>query len=153
MSDPELYYEDLPVGRVDPLGAYTMSKAEVIEFAERYDPQPFHVNEDAAADSVYGGIIASGWHTVAVANRLTVDGFLSRLANIGGLGTENLTWHAPVRPGDTLTGELEITDARVSESDPGRGIVRQDKRVWTREDEEQVLSYSTVLLVARRSAT
>ena len=96
---------------------------DVIAFGRRFDPQPFHTDPELARDSVHGGLIASGWHTGCMAMRMLVDNFVSRVASIGSPGIDEVRWHKPVRPGDTLSVRATITQARRSSSKPDRGIV------------------------------
>lgn len=117
------YFEDFAVGQVFPLGSYEMAEAEILEFARRYDPQPFHVDPEAARSSIFGGLIASGWHTCAVYMRLYVDALLSHSASLGSPGLEELRWLRPVRPGDVLTGEFHVTDVTPSSKHADRGTV------------------------------
>jgi acyl dehydratase len=104
-------FEAVTVGETFELpGSYEVTKEEIIEFAEQYDPQPFHVDEAAAADSMFGGLVASGWHTCSMAMRLLVDGYLSESGSQGALGVDDLRWHQPVRPGDVLRLRTEVRD-------------------------------------------
>jgi acyl dehydratase len=104
-------FEEVTVGEAFELpGSYEVTKEEVIEFAETYDPQPFHVDEEAAAESMFGGLVASGWHTCAMAMRLLVDGYLSESGSQGALGVDDLRWHQPVRPGDVLRVRSEVQE-------------------------------------------
>src|SRR5688572_5488007 len=121
---PELYWEDLQAGQVVELGNHTVSEDEIVAFARQWDPQPFHVDPEAARGSVFGGLIASGWHTGAMWMRLYVDSLLDGAASMGSPGIEELRWLAPVRPGDTLAGRLTVLEATPSERHPGRGTVR-----------------------------
>ena len=121
---PEHYFEDFEPGQVFELGSRTVTEAEIVDFAERWDPQPFHVDPKAAAGSVFGGLIASGWHTGAMWMRLYVDAMLDGAASMGSPGIEELRWLAPVRPGDTLRGRLTVLEATPSERRPDRGTVR-----------------------------
>ena len=118
-----LHFEDFTPGRVFELGTVEVSADEIIEFATRYDPQPFHVDPAAAADTIFGGIIASGWHTCSMCMRLLVDGLLSDSTSLGSPGMEQIRWLAPVRPGDRLTARSTVEDARPSSSKPDRGTV------------------------------
>lgn len=147
----KLYYEDISVGDTFDLGSYTVTREEIVSFATQYDPQPFHIDEEAAKKSPFEGIIASGWHTISITNRLVVDGFLNKIANQGGLGAESISWSAPVRPGDTLTADIEVLQQRLSESNPSVGILRTEKRAVTQDDTE-VLTYKTANLIARESS-
>ncbi|MEF8853069.1 MAG: MaoC family dehydratase [Haloarculaceae archaeon] len=101
-------FADVSVGETDSFGSYEVTAAEVVEFAERYDPQPFHTDPEAAAETPFGGLVASGWHTAAMTMRLLVENFLSDVATRGALGVDDLRWRAPVRPGQTLTVETEV---------------------------------------------
>jgi acyl dehydratase len=121
---PERYFEDFEPGQVVELGSHLVTEAEIVEFAERWDPQPFHVDPEAAAGSVFGGLIASGWHTCALWMRLYVETTLDGAASMGSPGIEELRWLAPVRPGDTLQGRLTVLETTPSARRPDRGTVR-----------------------------
>jgi acyl dehydratase len=101
-----------------------VSEADIIGFAQQYDPQPMHLDPNAASFTIYGGLIASGWHTGALFMRLLVGNLISRSSSLGSPGMENLSWPAPVRPGDTLTGQIEVLEARGSMTRPNMGIIR-----------------------------
>jgi acyl dehydratase len=101
----------------------TVTEAEIVEFAERFDPQPFHVDAEAAAASPFGGLIASGWHTMGLFMGMYVRGVLRDSASLGSPGVEELRWPAPVRPGDELRGRSTVTDVRASATNPRRGTV------------------------------
>ena len=118
------YFEDFHVGEVIDVGSVSVSQAEIIAFAEQYDPQPMHIDPDAASFTIYGGLIASGWHTVTLFMRLLVDSVVAKTSSLGSPGVEELRWPLPVRPGDTLHGSMEILETRVSNSRPTMGIVR-----------------------------
>lgn len=136
------YYEDLEVGDVYETGSETVTKAEIVDFAEQFDPQPFHVDEEAARDSMFGGLVASGLHTLCLSTRLTVVdvfGGAAGIANMGGAGIDELRWHEPVRPGDGLHVALEVAEKTPSESRSDRGYVDFRRRVIT-EDERHVMS-------------
>lgn len=120
----KLYFEDFPVGLKRDCGSRTLSEAEIVTFAREFDPQPFHVDRDAAKASMFGGIIASGWHTASVAMRLQVDALLSQSHSLGSPGLDELRWLKPVRPGDTLSLSIEVLEARPSVSKPDRGSVK-----------------------------
>jgi acyl dehydratase len=117
-------FEDFEPGSVHDLGSHTVTAEEIVAFARQWDPQPFHVDPAAAEASVFGGLIASGWHTGSLWMRLYVDSMLGDSAGRGSPGIEELRWLAPVRPGDTLTGRLTVLEASPSERDPTRGTVR-----------------------------
>jgi len=120
----ERFFEDFEPGQVYELGSRTVTEADIVAFARDWDPQPFHIDPEAAAESVFGGLIASGWHTGAMWMRLYVDSLLGGPASQGSPGIEELRWLAPVRPGDTLHGRLTVLETRHSERRPGRGTVR-----------------------------
>jgi len=121
---PELTFEDFEPGRVFELGAREVTEEEIVAFAREWDPQPFHVDPEAAQESIFGGLIASGWHTGAMWMRLYVDSLLVGAAGMGSPGIEELRWLAPVRPGDTLEGRLTVLEATPSERRPDRGTIR-----------------------------
>ena len=121
---PDVFFEDFETGQVVELGSRTVTEDEIVAFARQFDPQPFHVDPDAAKESVFGGLIASGWHTGALWMRLYVDAMLGSTAARGSPGIEELRWLAPVRPGDTLTGRLTVLDVSPSGTRPDRGTVR-----------------------------
>jgi len=123
MKQIEWYFEDFEVGQVIDVGTVTASEAEIVDFATRFDPQPFHVDKEAAAASIYGGIIASGWHTCGMMMRLIVDKFLIRAASLGSPGIDEIRWIKPVRGGDTLRVALTVLETRPSASKPDRGVI------------------------------
>jgi acyl dehydratase len=124
MDPIKYYWEDLQPGSVRELGSVTVSAEEIKEFAEQYDPQPFHVDEGAGRRSIFGSLCASGWHTCALAMKLTVENFLSESASMGSPGLENLRWLKPVYPGDTLRLQYEITESRPLRKRTDTGLVR-----------------------------
>jgi acyl dehydratase len=117
------YWEDFEVGEVTELGPVEVTEAEILEFARRYDPQPFHVDSEAAKASPFGGLIASGWHTTAVFMGMFVRGILLDSASLGSPGVEEIRWTAPVRPGDRLSARVTIVDSQPSATNPTRGTV------------------------------
>jgi len=119
----EWYFEDFFPGQEIDLGTRTVSEEEIIEFASRFDPQPFHVDRDAAAQSIYGGVIASGWHTCSMMMRLVVDGLMAKSSSMGSPGLDGVRWLAPVRAGDTLNVRYQTTQVKASNSKPDRGVV------------------------------
>lgn len=134
MSD-KYYWEDLYAGKVIELGQRVVSREEIIEFAKQYDPQPFHTDEAAAKQSIYGGLIASGWHTCAMMMRMLYDGVLVRAASLGSPGVESVRWLKPVRPGDSLRARMTIVEARPSRSKPDRGTIKSMWEVFNQNDE------------------
>jgi acyl dehydratase len=124
MSEIKYYWEDLPVGSVMELGSTSATEEETKAFARQFDPQPFHLDEEAAKHSLFGRISASGWHTCALCMRVTVDNFLSQSSSLGSPGLENLKWLKPVYPGDVLSVRHTITESRPMASKPTVGIIR-----------------------------
>jgi acyl dehydratase len=118
-----LYLEDFAPGQVRESAPRTLTKDEIVAFAREYDPQPFHVDEEAAARSVFGGLIASGWQTVGIMMRLMWDTFLKDTASLGSPGSDEIRWLQPVRPGDTLRARFTVLEVVPSRSKPDRGIV------------------------------
>jgi acyl dehydratase len=123
MAQARLYFEDFTVGKKIETGSVTVSEAEIIEFASRFDPQPFHVDQEAAAESMFGGIIASGWHTCSMMMRLVVDGFLRDSASLGSPGVDEVRWLKPVRGGDVLSVSSAVLESVPSASRPDRGVI------------------------------
>jgi acyl dehydratase len=121
---PELAFEDFTPGRVFDLGTTVVDRAEMVAFARRFDPQPFHLDEDAARESIFGGLAASGWFTAGLWMRAYADGVLNRATALGSPGGDELSWPAPVFAGDELHATMEVLEARLSRSRPGRGLVR-----------------------------
>jgi acyl dehydratase len=118
------YFEDYLPGTIHEFGSITIGEAEVIAFARTFDPQPFHTDPEAAKQSDFGGLIASGWHTVSLTMRLLVDYYFSRVAGLGSPGVDELRWRKPVRPGDTISVRVTILEAKPSRSKPDRGMIR-----------------------------
>lgn len=148
MTRPTLYWEDLKDAAETVIGSFTLSEAEIIEFARRYDPQVFHTDPQAALATSFGGLCASGMHTASMVVRTLVDGYLHESANLGSPGFDEMRFHKPVRPGDTLTVRRTVLEARPT-SKGDRGIVRalivvDDQRG------ERVFSMQLVNLFARR---
>ncbi|GAB7095562.1 MaoC family dehydratase [Halolamina litorea] len=140
------YFEDVSVGDTDEFGTYEVTEAEILEFAGQYDPQPFHTDPEAAAETIYGGVIASGWHTCAMTMRLLVDGHFADSAAMGARGVEELRFPRPVRPGDSLSVRTEVLEKSVDSAD--RGTVRVRSETVT--DDEVVLSMTSEVMYARR---
>jgi acyl dehydratase len=117
------YFEDYITGSVHEFGPISVEQDEIISFAERFDPQAFHTDPEAAKDTIYGGLIASGWHTASLMMRLLVENFISRVASLGSPGVDALRWLKPVRPGDDLYVRVTVLETKRSRSKPDRGIV------------------------------
>lgn len=149
MQVTELYLEDLHVG--DRFGSDTIevTREDIIAFARDFDPQPFHLDEKAAEQSVFKELVASGWHTAAMSMKLFVTGGLQLAGGSVGLGVDELRWPQPVRPGDTLRLETEILEVRSSKSKPDRGIIRI-RNVTTNQRGEVVQTFMAFVMVRRR---
>lgn len=127
MSSIRYYWEDLEAGKARDLGTVSVSAQEIKDFARQFDPQPFHINEAAGQRSIFGNLCASGWHTCALAMKLTVENFLNESSSMGSPGLENLRWLKPVYPGDTLRLQQTIVESRPLRTRPDTGMVRS---VW-----------------------
>ena len=114
------YFEDLTVGTTEQFGDYAVTREELTTFAGQYDPQPIHTDPEAAADSMFGGLVASGWHTAAMTMRLLVDNQLGDSRALGALGVDSLRWPEPVRPGDRLSVRTEIRETEPIDDERGR---------------------------------
>ena len=135
MADGLMYFEDLVVGSTAAFGRYAVTREEVLEFAAKYDPQPFHLSDEAAAQTHFGRISASGWHTCAMVMRMMVDNLTtSKQAGLGSPGLDELRWLRPVYPGDVLRVESELIDKTPSRSRPEMGSFRSEVRVFNQDD-------------------
>ena len=151
MSDDIKYFEDLVLGAKASFGRYDVTRDEVIEFASRYDPQPFHLSDEAAAETYFGRLSASGWHTAAMAMRMAVENMKGqRTASLGSPGIDELRWIKPVYPGDTLRCETELLEKRVSKSRPEMGITKGRTTVFNQHD-EPVMTFVANGLIRTRS--
>ena len=145
----ELYLEDLHVGDRFGSDVFAVTEQDVVAFARDFDPQPFHLDAKAAEQSVFKGLVASGWHTAAMSMKLFVTGGLRLAGGSVGLGVDELRWPRPVKPGDTLRLETEILDVRPSQSKPDRGVIRI-RNVTTNQDDQVVQTFVAFVLVRRR---
>jgi acyl dehydratase len=127
------YFEDYVSGSVHEFGTIAVEPDEVVSFGRRFVPLSYHTDPEAAQKSIYGGLIASGWHTAGLMMRLYTDNYLSRVANLGSPGCDELRWEKPVYPGDHLSIRVTVLEARRSESKPDRGIVRSFVEVLNQE--------------------
>lgn len=144
------YFEDFQVGQVHELGSYQVTREEILAFARQYDPQPFHLDEEAGRQSIFGGIIASGWQTAAICHRLLVGSLLSDSSSMGSPGLDELRWLRPVRPGDTLSARIEVLETTPSRSKPDRGSVRT--RMEVRNQQGELVMTENALVLFRRRA-
>ena len=145
------YYEDFAVGESFTLGSVEMVEKEMIEFATQFDPQRFHIDPDAAAQTVYGGLIASGWHTGSLMMRLSADYFLGE-SSLGAAAASELSWLAPVRAGDTLTLQIEVLSMRESNSRPNLGFLELTMELVNQNDETVIRVVPTMLIAKRQVA-
>lgn len=151
MNDALIYFEDLEPGATASFGCYEVTREEVIEFASKYDPQPFHLSDEAAATTHFGRISASGWHTCAMVMRMMVDNITERRhAGLGSPGLDELRWLKPVYPGDTLRVETTLLDKTPSRSRPEMGSFRSAVKVFN-QDEAVVATMKSIGLIRRRS--
>ncbi len=145
-----LYYEDIQINVVQKYGSYEVTRDEVIDFASKYDPQAFHLDEEAAAKTHFGRLSASGWHSAAMMMRMMVDHMnANKQAGLGSPGVENLRWLKPVYPGDTLRCEHVTLEKRRSESRPEMGIMKGKITVFNQNDEQVMTMESTGLIQVR----
>jgi acyl dehydratase len=145
------YFEDYAPGVTHQFGSIAVEEDEVIRFARRYDPQPFHTDPEAARSSIYGGLIASGWHTAGLMMRLAVEHYFSDVSSLGSPAVDELRWPRPVRPGDTLSVRATVLAARRSQSKPDRGIVHTFIEVLNQRG-DVVMSAKAVNLIKTRPA-
>tara|TARA_B100001939_G_scaffold343705_1_gene356868 strand:+ start:31030 stop:31506 length:477 start_codon:yes stop_codon:yes gene_type:complete len=144
-----LTLEDFKVGEKKEFGDYLITKEEIIEFARKYDPQPFHLDEEAAAKTHFGGLIASGWMTCSVMMRMFCDHFLNRSASAGSPGVDELRWRKPVFAGDRLRCVIEVVEVTPSRSRPYLGTVRSKVLVLNQKDEVVLSLYSIAMFLTR----
>ncbi len=145
-----LYYEDIEVGAVERFGRKQVTREEVIDFASQFDPQPFHLDDEAAAATHFGRLSASGWHTGAMTMRMLVDHMRARAqAGLGSPGIDELRWLKPVYPGDTLRCESEVLSKRRSQSRPEMGLFQSKLTVFNQHDEPVMTMRSTGLIRVR----
>jgi acyl dehydratase len=135
LSAKKYYFEDFTVGMAVEISGPTLTKESILEYARRYDPQPFHVDEAAAMQSVFGGLIASGWQTVSLAMRMICDAYLVESASLGSPGVKEVSWTKPVRPGDTLKLKMTVLEAKPSRSKHYRGTVLHRWEVFNQKQE------------------
>jgi acyl dehydratase len=150
MSDGLVYFEDIEVGQTAAFGRYEVTREEVIQFATAYDPQPFHLSDEAAAQTHFGRISASGWHTCAMTMRMLVGNITERKqAGLGSPGLDELRWLKPVYPGDVLRVETEVMSKRLSQSRPEMGSFQSSVKVYN-QDDVAVLSMKSIGLIRVR---
>jgi acyl dehydratase len=143
------YLEDFAVGQTFRTGRLQIDKERIKAFGAEFDPQPFHLNEEAARDTIFGGLAASGWHTAAVTMRLLVESDIKPAGGIVGAGFEELRWTRPVRPGDELRVESEVLEVRPSRSRPDQGLIKVRTTTLNQNDEAVQVTVGS-LVVPRR---
>jgi len=144
-----LTFEDFPPGRFGTFGPRHVTREEILAFAAEFDPQPMHLDEESAKQSLLKGLLASGWHLCSIMMRMMVDGFMGHAASLGSPGVDEVRWLAPLRPGDDLLLDVEVTEARVSKSRPETGIVTL-KGVVRNAGGEVLCEMVTPIIVRRR---
>ena len=144
------YFEDVQVGETTRFGRYEVTREEIVEYARQFDPQPFHLDEEAARRSIFGGLVASGWHTGAMFIRMVCDGMIPGHATAGAKGFDDLRWIRPVRPGDVLTVESEVRE-KIEGRRSDVGTVKVESRVSNQRG-EVVMSLVSLVLYRRRSS-
>lgn len=144
-----LFYEDFPEGHKIRLGPKDVTREAVLSFAQEFDPQPFHLDDKAAAMTHFGRVAASGWHVCAMAMRMMCDAYLLNAVSLGAPGIEELQWRSPVFPGDVLTGSMEVLQARASNSKPQIGLIRYRIEV-VNQNQQLVMSFQGWAMMGRR---
>ena len=147
------YAEDYQAGDVFDLGTYDVTREEIIELSRKYDPFPFHIDDRAAQETVFKGIISSGWLTALIWLRLMHKAFLCHETTLGSPGHEKMNWPTPVRPGDKLSGQVEIEGSRVSVSKPDLGFVRYTSTLKNQKSENVFVTTSTLIVKPRPALT
>lgn len=149
----ERYLEDFEAGQISRSGRIRIDADRIKSFAAEFDPQPFHLDETAAADSIFRGLAASGWHTAAITMRLLVEGDLKPAGGIIGAGFDELRWPRPVRPGDELRVESEVLEVRASKSRPGQGVIKVRTTTLNQNDEPVQVSVGNLMVLRRPAST
>jgi acyl dehydratase len=144
------YFEDYETGTVHEFGPVSIAEDKIIEFGRQFDPQVFHTDPQGARQTVYGGIIASGWHTAGLMMRLFVDHYLSAVASLGSPGVDELRWTQPVRPGDTLSLRVTVSQTTRSRSKPDRGILHSFIEMINQRQEVVMTMKAVNLLLCRQ---
>ena len=145
-----LYFDDFEPGQTFNSRGVTLSESQILDFALLYDPQPFHLDKEAAAEGPFNGLIASGFQTLALAFRIFYQANVINACSMGSPGLDNLRWIRPVRPGDTPKAEAKVRDKRPSSSKPDRGTLIMDY-VVTKQTDEAVMTFTAIHILARRA--
>jgi acyl dehydratase len=146
-----LTFEDFPPGRLGTFGPHHLSREDILAFAAEFDPQPMHLDEEAAKRSMLNGLAGSGWHLCSIMMRMMFDGFIGRTASMGSPGVNEVRWLAPLRPGDDLLLDIDVTEARLSRSRPATGIVTF-KATVRNTGGEMLCEMVTPIIVRRRES-
>jgi len=146
------YFEDFQVGQVHEAGPHKVTREEILAFAQQYDPQSFHLDDEAGRRTIYGGIIASGWHTAAISHRLLVDCILKDSAGLGSPGVDELRWIRPVRPDDALSLRVEVVELIPSRTKRDRGAIRCRLELRNQQG-EGVMTLNAISMFSRREAS
>ena len=152
MPYKERFFEDFSPGEVIEFGDYLITEEEILEYARRYDPQPFHVDRKAAAESIFGGLIASGWMTGSIMMRLLVEHFISPVSGMGSPGVDEVRWPKPVRAGDRLSVRITTIEAKRSQSKPDRGIIQVQQEMINQHGDTVMSLRGTSFLKCRTPA-
>jgi acyl dehydratase len=144
------YFDDFQPGDVGEYGPYVVSREEIIAFAKQFDPQPFHLSDEGGREGIFGGIIASGWHTASICHKLIVEGLLGKTASLGSPGLDELRWLKPVRPGDALSVRTEVVSVTPSRSKPDRGAIKFRFEVRNQQGEVVMTEIANALFSRRQ---
>ena len=147
-----LTFEDFPPGRLGTFGPHHVSREDILAFAAEFDPQPMHLDEEAASRSMLKGLSGSGWHLCSIVMRMMFDGFIGRTASLGSPGVNELRWLAPLRPDDELVLDVEVTETRVSRSRPATGIV-MFRAVASNAAGQALCEMTSPIIISRREGT
>jgi acyl dehydratase len=150
-TNPVRYFEDFQEGQTFELGSRRMELDDMVAFAREYDPQVFHIDEEGAKETPFGGIVASGWMTLAITARLGVDGMMSEVAGLGSPGIDSARWLQPVRAGDVLQGRGRVARVKPSDRDPRRGTVWLELELVREQDGEPVVRVELPMFIQRRA--
>ena len=145
-----IYFEDLNIGKKILIGPISVSEKEIIEFAKKFDPQPFHIDIEKAKDSLFGNLCASGWHTCSLYMRMLYDGLLINLASLGSPGMNEIRWIKPLFPDETINGELTIISKTPSKSKPSIGSMVIDSKVFNSK-KELIMTMQSISIVKKRN--
>jgi acyl dehydratase len=150
VTAPKLHFEDFAPGQIREFGPRVITREEIVAFAAEFDPQPMHLDEEAARHTMLGGLAASGWHSCGLMMRMMCDGFLLNSSSMGANAIEEVCWLKPVRPGDRLTLRATVLDARTSKSRPDLGFIGTLMELYNQSG-ECVMTLKAALMMGRRA--